>query len=423
MFICGPIGSGKTFLRHYMTIQGYLPVDAPIIINMDDIRLMLPESNILKEKEPWTWGANSQQESGLIAELISFVAISLGRSIIVDGTMKDISWNKQYIKSMKSLAPDRNEFNVGVIHVTAKPEIIFKRVNSRNMEGISNPFCSKTRVVPMECVTESLKLMDVTYLNEIKSHLDIIISIDNSVENRPVLVHPWYLSWDGFKSMVLSGCHFPQDEIEDEACSDATYSEISDLTETNCSATSSDSDKSTNSLIITKTAPTTEAGIVDKIRLSISTDSGDSNATDLSCVTCSLDGLPYCTEEKKTGNIAERILKRFGLTTASKSSKEKSSKEKRHSLPAITRPPNVAEPKPSLKKCNMEELPAATEEGVKLSLVHPDDIRSDEYRMPQLTSKSIHSVLSAEKRVDKGNARMQRSSFCSFDELVPRNYR
>ncbi len=414
VFFCGPIASGKTFIRHYMTIQGYLPVYAPIIINMDDIRQMLPESNEMKQKQPWDWGIKSQQESGLIAELISFVAISMGKSIIVDGTMKNISWNRQYITTLKSLAPFKDQFNVGVIHVTAKPDIIYQRVHSRNTDGITNPLCSNTRVVPIEFVEESLRLTDVAYLNDIKNHVDVIVSIDNSEENKPVLVHPWYLSWEGFQSIILCGCH--NEHTEDEDNSDVTCSEISDLTETNCTAVSSDSEKSTNSLIITKTKPDSEKGVVSKFRLSISSSSHESNATDnISCGTCSLDGLPYCTEEKKVGNIAERILKRLNFTSSlsSNDSKEKR-KPKRHSLPAVIQPPSIAEPKVLLKKNIIEELPVTTVDAgqVKLTLIHPDDLRYAEYSMPRVLSKSFCSILSADKIVAKGKVtRKQRSKF------------
>jgi hypothetical protein len=69
VLMAGPMGSGKTYTARWLREKGYLGLSHPVVIDMDVIRVMLPEMVGLHQSDPVSAGVKTQRESGLIAEL------------------------------------------------------------------------------------------------------------------------------------------------------------------------------------------------------------------------------------------------------------------------------------------------------------------------------------------------------------------
>jgi len=69
VLMAGPMGSGKTYTARWLREKGYLGLSHPVVIDMDMIRVMLPEMVGLRQRDPVNAGVKTQRESGLIAEL------------------------------------------------------------------------------------------------------------------------------------------------------------------------------------------------------------------------------------------------------------------------------------------------------------------------------------------------------------------
>lgn len=145
---CGPMGAGKTSVVNWLLHGGHLPLTNPVCVDMDEIREMLPGSNAIKRKMPDKFGELTQREAGLVAELTILSALERRRDLIVDSSLKDVQWQKQYLAFLTSRYPHSR---VALVHVTASEVTIRERVARRNhVTG---------RRLPLLVLEHSLKVM------------------------------------------------------------------------------------------------------------------------------------------------------------------------------------------------------------------------------------------------------------------------
>ena len=147
VLLLGPIAAGKSTLIQWMRKNRILPFDHIVLIDMDEIRDMLPESESLRCSDPYNFGSLTQKESGFIAELTTLVAISRGLSVLVDGTMVDLAWQQAYLSNLRDKFP---AIGIAIIHVATPAEQILNRINERS-------FNSK-RCVPDDILIPRLKV-------------------------------------------------------------------------------------------------------------------------------------------------------------------------------------------------------------------------------------------------------------------------
>ncbi len=106
----------------------------PVIIDIDAIRDMLPEAEVLKRTEPERFGELTQKEAGLIAELTIYRAISKGRNVILDSSLRDISWFLEFIPKLMNFSRHggQEEIKFALMHVYCPKEECWKRILQRN---------------------------------------------------------------------------------------------------------------------------------------------------------------------------------------------------------------------------------------------------------------------------------------------------
>ena len=106
----------------------------------DEIRRLLPEWQSYLDHDAEMAGERTRKEAGLIAELLTQIALRDGRNVLVDGSLKDSDWYKDYFLGLREEYGEIG-LRIGILHITAPKEAIFDRARERSK--ITN------RVVPL----------------------------------------------------------------------------------------------------------------------------------------------------------------------------------------------------------------------------------------------------------------------------------
>lgn len=95
-------------------------------VNADEIRRYLPEYHLYVETNPDLAGDLTNKEAGYIAEILALAGLQSGKNILVDGSLRDASWYRNYFSRLRSEFPG---LRLAIIHVTAPREAIFQRAS------------------------------------------------------------------------------------------------------------------------------------------------------------------------------------------------------------------------------------------------------------------------------------------------------
>ena len=95
-------------------------------VNADAIRRYLPEYHLYVETNPDLAGDLTNKEAGYIAEILALAGLQSGKNILVDGSLRDASWYRDYFSRLRSEFPG---LRLAIIHVTAPREAIFQRAS------------------------------------------------------------------------------------------------------------------------------------------------------------------------------------------------------------------------------------------------------------------------------------------------------
>jgi predicted kinase len=147
----GPIASGKSYLIDWMRQRDYLPSPGALIVDMDDIRNFLPESDYLKHSCPEAFGERTQKEAGTVAELLVHCALRRGRSVIIDSSMVHLAWQETFLTLLRELY---RQTRVLLIHVSAHADSIRSRSLYRGQ--------SIKRIVPNHLLEKSMKTVSIS---------------------------------------------------------------------------------------------------------------------------------------------------------------------------------------------------------------------------------------------------------------------
>jgi len=176
-FVAGPMGAGKSSVVEFLLERGYLPLESPTIVDMDKIRILLPEYSHLIRTNPLCAGLRTQKESGLIAEILVISAVQMGKSVIFEGTLRHMEWYTSYMARLRELF---TSLRLGVIHVKCDMNLIKSRVQKRAYETQRN--------IPDHILIESASVT-VKSLLPLLPMLHILICVDNTAGLESVL-HP-----------------------------------------------------------------------------------------------------------------------------------------------------------------------------------------------------------------------------------------
>eukprot|EP00547_Thalassionema_nitzschioides_P002208 CAMPEP_0194216154 /NCGR_PEP_ID=MMETSP0156-20130528/18425_1 /TAXON_ID=33649 /ORGANISM="Thalassionema nitzschioides, Strain L26-B" /LENGTH=361 /DNA_ID=CAMNT_0038944853 /DNA_START=54 /DNA_END=1140 /DNA_ORIENTATION=- len=169
VFTAGPMGAGKSWTIRHLASRGDFPLEAFVKIDQDDIRRHLPEFETYIRLNPKTAGDLTRKEAGLLAEILTLVAIEKGYNVLQDGSLRNAEWYQNYFQELRKKYPDG--LKLGILHVTATPEVVYERAARR---------AKKTgRVVPAETLELSIQQVPRS-VSVLRPLADFYAHIDNA---------------------------------------------------------------------------------------------------------------------------------------------------------------------------------------------------------------------------------------------------
>jgi len=134
----GAMGAGKSRCMRWLAEKGFFPLDDIVQVDPDAIRHMLPETNGYLARDRTTAGARTQKEAGLVQELLTLEALSQGRSVLIDGSLRNQKYYGALFQRIRndfshlSHQGGRHGFRLALLHVTCSPpEEVLKRATKR----------------------------------------------------------------------------------------------------------------------------------------------------------------------------------------------------------------------------------------------------------------------------------------------------
>lgn len=99
------------------------------MVDPDEIRRHLPEFYDYDSQQA---GEMTRLEAGMIAELLTLVALSNGQNVLVDGSLKDSVWYQQYFAQLRT---DYPWLQIAILHITAPKQAVLDRAQVRTSKS------------------------------------------------------------------------------------------------------------------------------------------------------------------------------------------------------------------------------------------------------------------------------------------------
>eukprot|EP01035_Chromulina_nebulosa_P018489 gene18489-24202_t len=162
VFTAGPMGAGKSFTIEWLYNKGLFPLKAFVRVDPDAIRDLLPETAEYNKINHDLTGKLTQKEVGYISEVLILDALDQGKNVLVDGSLRDYVWYRQYILKLRSLYPN---VKICILHVTASEDTVIRRAVQR---------AGKTgRYIPLDVMLSTI--------NQINKSMEILAPLTNFV--------------------------------------------------------------------------------------------------------------------------------------------------------------------------------------------------------------------------------------------------
>jgi Zeta toxin len=130
-FVCCT-GAGKSHTMRILVENGHFPLLAFVNVDPDRIRYFIPEFHIYLEQNAELAGELTRKEAGFIAEILTLAGLHAGKNVLVDGSLRDHNWYKQYFARLRADFPG---IRIAILHVTAPKEAVFQRAEVRIQVG------------------------------------------------------------------------------------------------------------------------------------------------------------------------------------------------------------------------------------------------------------------------------------------------
>lgn len=105
------------------------PLSSFVWVDPDQIRHCLPEFDLLVRYDASEAGTRTRKEAGMMAEILTKAALEQGHSVIVDGSLRDVDWYKDYFEYLKQRFPSTK---IAILYITAPRSAIFERAAVRS---------------------------------------------------------------------------------------------------------------------------------------------------------------------------------------------------------------------------------------------------------------------------------------------------
>ena len=132
VFTAGVMGAGKTYTLEWLHRQAYFPLHDYVVVDPDHIRRMLPEFHVYVQgpdpRHSELAGERTRKEANLLTEVLTKAALRQGRSVVVDGTLRDATWYQTYFAQLRKDYPG---VAIAILHITAPPKAVYQRAGVR----------------------------------------------------------------------------------------------------------------------------------------------------------------------------------------------------------------------------------------------------------------------------------------------------
>jgi len=197
VFTAGAMGAGKSYtIRHLSTTQPQrFPLQRFVTVDPDEIRRLLPEFDAYLDRtaegsRPEMAGERTRKEAGMLAEILTQVALGQGRNVMVDGSLKDSDWYRRYFGRL------RREYGkglrIGILHVTAPRDAIFERARIRSQ--------TTGRIVPQHTLVETIEKVPDS-VRVLAPLVDFFAELHNAPNATDVKLVTEGMTWDSFRQV------------------------------------------------------------------------------------------------------------------------------------------------------------------------------------------------------------------------------
>lgn len=174
IFTGGCYGAGKSNVLKQLQKENKINLDNFVHVDQDKMRSQIPEYETYLRENYYTAGFKTNKETGYIAELIQLHAMSNGYNLIVDSSLTDAEWLKQYIDLIRS---EFSDYEIIIIYVKASWERILER-NIRRGEVTR-------RVIPFDCLLNAYEKSPVSF-EFLKNYVNKWYVIENDYKENEI---------------------------------------------------------------------------------------------------------------------------------------------------------------------------------------------------------------------------------------------
>mmetsp|Transcript_42560 Transcript_42560/g.134018 ORF Transcript_42560/g.134018 Transcript_42560/m.134018 type:complete len:320 (-) Transcript_42560:181-1140(-) len=128
IFTCGAMGSGKSYVIDKICQNPAFRLGDIVRVDPDFFRLRLPEWSEYASRNYETAGKLTHRECGYCVEIAQEAALQQGKTLFVDGSLRNYEWYSRTIEDIRQRHP---RHRIAIIHVEASMEVILSRASDR----------------------------------------------------------------------------------------------------------------------------------------------------------------------------------------------------------------------------------------------------------------------------------------------------
>ncbi len=162
VFTAGPMGAGKSYVLSWLAHKGVFPSHSFVRADPDAIRELLPETREYIRRDPLNAGEKTQKEVGYICETLTLHALTTGKNVVVDGSLRDAVWYTEYFENLRKKFP---QIKLAIFNITANSDTVLERCRRRAL--------TTGRCIPEHIILDTMK--------QLPSSLNILAPLTNYV--------------------------------------------------------------------------------------------------------------------------------------------------------------------------------------------------------------------------------------------------
>jgi len=172
----------KTFQEN-----GFMPLLSYILIDVDEVRHLLPEFKTYIEESPHCADALSRKEAGNICEITEAEAMKAGKNVIINCSPLKSNW---YSKEISRIRRQHPKYKIAIIHITAPLEKVLNNAKENS---------TKTGLTVPSNLVKSMVQKIPEIFTQLKPNVDYCCEISND-EKVKILPDD---DWNTFESMWM----------------------------------------------------------------------------------------------------------------------------------------------------------------------------------------------------------------------------